>query len=61
MIDKFIDPQIRYLANNLTKMHLEIKRPDINGIINDLGNIRMLNTQSVLGGIGQIKNLFNAK
>ncbi len=42
-------------------MHLEIKRPDINGIINDLGNIRMLNTQSVLGGIGQIKNLFNAK
>ena len=46
LIDKWLDPQIRYIANQLTKMHVNIKLPDL---------------WQVIDGEGQfIKNLTNS-
>ena len=33
LIDKWLDPQIRYIANQLTKMHVNIKLPNIVNLI----------------------------
>ena len=33
LIDKWLDPQIRYIANQLTKMHVNIKLPDLSNMI----------------------------
>ena len=45
LIDKWFDPQIRYILNQLTKMHIDIKFPDISKLIDnevqtisDIGN-----------------------
>jgi hypothetical protein len=54
LIDKRLDPQIKYIANNFTKMHIEIKRPDITEMVkqekdalNDiLSNINTNNKES---------------
>ena len=50
LIDKWLDPQIRYIVNQLTKMHITVKFPNFDemfdnernvwqNIINDFGNI----------------------
>lgn len=39
LIDNWLDPQIRYIANNLTKMHFIIKRPDLASLIKGASNI----------------------
>ena len=33
LIDKWLDPQIRYITNQLTKMHVNIKLPNISNLI----------------------------
>lgn len=33
MIDNWLDPQIRYIVNQLTKMHVNIKLPDLSRVI----------------------------
>ena len=33
LIDKWLDPQIRYIVNQLTKMHINIKIPDLSTVI----------------------------
>jgi hypothetical protein len=33
LIDNWLDPQIKYIANNFTKMHLSIKWPDVNALV----------------------------
>ncbi len=33
LIDKWLDPQIRYIVNQLTKMHINIKLPDVSNLI----------------------------
>lgn len=35
LIDNWLDPQIRYIANQLTKMHINIKLPDMWAYINN--------------------------
>ncbi|MDR0283206.1 MAG: hypothetical protein LBI53_08230 [Candidatus Peribacteria bacterium] len=35
IIDNWLDPQIRYIINNFTKMHIEIKRPDLGALLNE--------------------------
>ena len=41
MIDKRLDPQIRYIVNQLTKMHVNIKLPDLSNLItNDIQSIK---------------------
>ena len=35
IIDKWLDPQIRYIINNFTKMNVSIKWPDISALINE--------------------------
>lgn len=43
LIDKWLDPQIRYIANQLTKMHITIKFPDVSNLMNEvekLNNIK---------------------
>ena len=35
IIDKWLDPQIRYIANQLTKMHVEVKMPDPSNLIDN--------------------------
>ncbi len=35
LIDKWLDPQIRYILNQLTKMHIDIKFPDISNLIDN--------------------------
>lgn len=49
LIDKFLDPQIRYLANNLTKMHFLIKWPDVNGMARQLKRFGSSEGNSSLG------------
>lgn len=38
LIDKWLDPQIRYIANNFTKMNISLKWPDLS----DIGNLGAL-------------------
>ncbi|MDR0860802.1 MAG: hypothetical protein LBO09_07730 [Candidatus Peribacteria bacterium] len=38
IIDKWLDPQIRYIANNFTKMNISLKWPDLS----DIGDISAL-------------------
>ena len=33
LIDKWLDPQIRYIVNHITKMHVDIKLPDMSNLI----------------------------
>ena len=33
LIDKWLDPQIRYILNQLTKMHINVKMPDVSKLI----------------------------
>ena len=33
LIDKWLDPQIRYIVNHITKMHVNIKLPDFSNVI----------------------------
>lgn len=33
LIDKWLDPQIRYIVNQLTKMHVNIKLPDVSSLV----------------------------
>ncbi|MDR2540439.1 MAG: hypothetical protein LBD11_01305 [Candidatus Peribacteria bacterium] len=40
IIDKWLDPQIRYIANNFTKMNISLKRPDFGGMGSDIQNTR---------------------
>ncbi len=41
LIDKRLDPQIRYIVNQLTKMHVNIKLPDLSNLItNDIQSIK---------------------
>ena len=35
LIDKWLDPQIRYILNQLTKMHINIKFPDISNVVDN--------------------------
>ncbi len=35
LIDKRLDPQIRYIVNQLTKMHVNIKLPDVSNLIDN--------------------------
>ena len=35
LIDKWLDPQIRYIANQLTKMHVNIRLPNLPNLISD--------------------------
>ena len=35
LVDKWLDPQIRYIANQLTKMHVNIRLPDMSRLIDD--------------------------
>jgi hypothetical protein len=35
LIDKWLDPQIRYIVNQLTKMHVDIKLPDVSNLIDN--------------------------
>jgi hypothetical protein len=42
IIDKRLDPQIRYIANNFTKMNISLKRPDFRAIGDDLNTLQSL-------------------
>jgi hypothetical protein len=42
LIDDYLDPQIRYIANNLTKMHISLRRPDFNKLGEEISNIGKL-------------------
>ena len=33
MIDNWLDPQIRYIVNHITKMHIDVKLPDMSNLI----------------------------
>jgi hypothetical protein len=33
LIDKWLDPQIRYIINQLTKMHVNIKLPNVSNLL----------------------------
>ena len=35
LIDKWLDPQIRYIVNQLTKMHVNVKLPDFSNLIDN--------------------------
>ena len=35
LIDKWLDPQIRYILNQLTKMHVNIRLPDMGNLIDN--------------------------
>ena len=35
LVDNRLDPQIRYIANQLTKMHVDIKLPDVQSLYNN--------------------------
>ncbi|MDR0607407.1 MAG: hypothetical protein LBG52_03455 [Candidatus Peribacteria bacterium] len=39
IIDKRLDPQIRYIANNFTKMNISLKRPDFKAIGDDINTL----------------------
>mgnify|MGYP002853791363 CR=1 FL=1 len=41
IIDKWLDPQIRYIANQLTKMHIDVKLPNLGKLLsNEIGVIQ---------------------
>ena len=45
LIDKWLDPQIRYILNQLTKMHVNVKVPDVVNLIwNEIDNISNIST-----------------
>ncbi|MDR0650310.1 MAG: hypothetical protein LBG59_02645 [Candidatus Peribacteria bacterium] len=46
IIDNFLDPQIRYIANNLTKMHISLRRPDFNDLGKEITKIGELVSQA---------------
>ena len=35
LIDNWIDPQVRYIVNQLTKMHINVKLPDVSNLIDN--------------------------
>ena len=61
LIDKWLDPQIRYILNQLTKMHINILWPDLSDLMGDdlmtLYNISLLSGGSV--SMGEKSNSFD--
>jgi hypothetical protein len=39
LIDKWLDPQIRYIVNQLTKMHITVKFPNFDEMFDNERNV----------------------
>ncbi len=52
LIDKWLDPQIRYILNQLTKMHVTVKLPNISNLVWYEGEVLSNVFKNVFKGLG---------
>jgi len=54
LIDNWLDPQIRYILNQLTKMHVDIIRPDLSDLMGD--DLSTIYDISLVSGVSMREN-----